>query len=291
MDTKMLTFLTLCRKMNYRKTAQELHLTQPAVTKQIQGLEQQYGTKLFIYNGHSLQKTRDCIILEEYAQSLNYNYNEVIKKLAGDKTTFIRLGATKTIGDYVIGDNIKKQLKYTGRSLSLVVDNTERLLSMLDCGELDFAVIEGLFNKIKYDYRLLCDEPFVGICKQGHPFDGQSVTVKQLQEETVIVREEGSGTRRILEHELKSLGFDLNLFAKTVYISSFKLIRELVADGLGISFVYKSIVGDDSSFGTFEVEDFGKTHEFNIVYLKNTQARKYAQMFFDGETDCSMTGE
>lgn len=283
MDTKMLTFLTLCRKMNYRKTAQELHLTQPAVTKQIQGLEQQYGTKLFVYNGRSLQKTRDCIILEEYAQSLNYNYNEVLKKLVGDKTTFIRLGATKTIGDYVIGDSIKKQLKYTDRSLSLVVDNTERLLSMLDSGELDFAVIEGLFNKGKYGYKLLSAEPFIGICESGHPFDGQSVTVKQLQDETVIVREEGSGTRGILEHELKSLGFDLDFFARTVYISSFKLIRELVADRLGISFVYKSVVGDNSGFGTFEVESFSKTHEFNIVYLKNTNAWKYASMFFEGK--------
>ena len=51
MDAKLETFLTLCRVMNYRVAAEELHLTQPAVTKQIQSLEQQYGVKLFRYDG------------------------------------------------------------------------------------------------------------------------------------------------------------------------------------------------------------------------------------------------
>ena len=164
MDAKLQTFLVLCKKMNYRLTAEALHLTQPAVTKQIQNLEQQYNTRLFIYDGHRLQKTQDCMILEEYAESLNYNYNEIIKALRGESGTFIRIGATKTIGDYVIGDNVKAHLLSSERSLSLAVDNTEHLLNMLDSAELDFAVIEGLFDKRKYDHRLLRKEPFIGIC-------------------------------------------------------------------------------------------------------------------------------
>lgn len=280
MDVKLQTFLVLCKKMNYRLTAQELHLTQPAVTKQVQALEQMYGTKLFTYDGRSLRKTRDCLILEEYAQSLCYNYSEIKKAIGAKDDIFIRVGATKTIGDYVIGDNIKAHLSNPQNSLSLVVDNTEHLLEMLDAGALDFAVIEGLFNKRKYDCRLLREEPFVGICPLSHEFSGKTVSVEQLANETVIVREDGSGTRNILEHELKGLGFDLKLFKKVVYISSFKLICELVASGIGISFVYESVVKDKDCFGKFGVKNFNNLHEFNIVCLKNTGAGKYIDMFF-----------
>jgi len=280
MDTKLQTFLVLCRMMNYRLTAEALHLTQPAITKQIQALEQLYDTKLFTYDGRKLRKTRDCIILEEYAESLQYNYEEIKKALKGNTEIFIRIGATKSIGDYVIGNLVTEHLSYPNRNLSLIIDNTERLLNMLDSAEIDFAVVEGLFNKKKYDFQLLKREPFIGICHKNHRFAGHTVSIDDIAKESIIVREAGSGTRDILEHELKSLGYDLTVFRKITYISSFKLIRELVLQNLGISFVYNAVIASDDSFATFRVESFNHDHEFNIVYLKNTNAEKYVELFF-----------
>ena len=60
MDPKLHTFLTLCQTMNYRMAAERLHLSQPAVTKQIQALEQSLQTKLFTYDGHTLHKTENA---------------------------------------------------------------------------------------------------------------------------------------------------------------------------------------------------------------------------------------
>ena len=77
MDKKIETFLTVCRTMNYREAAEQLHLTQPAVTKQIQTLEAEYGVKLFRYDGRRLHKTDHGLILESYAHSLEYNYQEM----------------------------------------------------------------------------------------------------------------------------------------------------------------------------------------------------------------------
>ena len=73
MDPKLQTFLHLCRTMNYRQTAEQLHLSQPAVTRQIQSLEQQYSVKLFTYDGRRLSKTPACLLLEQYAMTLQYN--------------------------------------------------------------------------------------------------------------------------------------------------------------------------------------------------------------------------
>ncbi|MFA5636041.1 MAG: LysR family transcriptional regulator [Anaerovoracaceae bacterium] len=279
MDTKLQTFLILCRLMNYRLTAEALHLTQPAVTKQIQALEQLYNTKLFNYDGRKLQKTSDCIILEQYAQSLQYNYEEIKKALKDDPEIFIRIGATKTIGDYVIGKSVTKYLSNPNHNLSLIVDNTERLLHMLDSSEIDFAIVEGLFNKNKYDFQLLKREQLIGICPNSHKFAGRTLSINEIVTEPIIVREAGSGTRDILEHELKNLGYELNMFRKIRYISSFKLIRELVSQNLGISFVYSSVIDSDNSFATFRIENFNHDHEFNIIYLKNTSAKKYVELF------------
>lgn len=283
MDTKLQTFLVLCRFMNYRLTAEELHLTQPAVTKQIQALEQLYQTKLFTYDGRKLAKTSACLLLQEYAQRLQYNYEEIQKALKGNEELFIRIGATKTIGDYVIGNSVAKYLSYPNHSLSLIIDNTERLLQMLDSAQLDFVILEGLFNKKKYDFQLLKKEEFVGICPKNHSFAGKTVSVEDIAKEPIIVREVGSGTRDILEYELKRVGYDLSIFPKITYISSFKLIRELVLKKLGISFVYRAVIEDgQDSFATFKVENFNYEYEFNIVYLKNTDVKKYINEFFKG---------
>ena len=84
MDSKLQTFLTLCQTMNYRMAAERLHLSQPAVTKQIQALEQELNTKLFFYDGHTLHKTEKCLILERYAISLQYQFDE-LKLAISDK--------------------------------------------------------------------------------------------------------------------------------------------------------------------------------------------------------------
>lgn len=287
MDTKLQTFLTLCTQLNYRETAKLLHLSQPAVTKQIQQLEQIYGVKLFYYDGRKLHITEQGRIFEQYAKSIQFNYHELQKALRKEQETFVRIGATKTIGDYVIGDAIAAYLSVPTHNLSLVVDNTEHLLKMLDDNQLDFALIEGVFHRSEYDFELLQQEPFVGICAASHPLNGKTVSLSDILCETIIVREHGSGTRNILEQELFHAGYTLSDFKKCTSISSFKLICELVAQNLGISFVYESVVRDDPKFGRFALSDWSFFHEFNIVYLKNTNAAHYVQLFFADPASCS----
>ena len=107
MESKLHTFLMLCQTMNYRLAAERLHLSQPAVTKQIQSLEQSLRTKLFTYDGHTLRKTESCLLLERYAISMQYQFEELQLAIRDKKRLRLRIGATKTIGDYVLIDAIK----------------------------------------------------------------------------------------------------------------------------------------------------------------------------------------
>ena len=279
MDPKLHTFLTLCQTMNYRLAAERLHLSQPAVTKQIQSLEQMLQTKLFHYDGHALHKTEECLLLERYAISQQYQFEELQLALAGKKRLKLRIGATKTIGDYVLIDAIKDYLGNPTHELSLVVDNTKHLLQMLDENQLDFAVIEGTFSKTKYDSYLMRMEPFVGICAKNSPLCGKLVAIEDLLSQTIIVREEGSGTRRIFEERLIAAGYELSDFFREVSISSFVSIKALVAGGIGVSFLYKSVVENENNIGTFTVNGITEPHAFHVVYTRNTNAKNYAEQF------------
>ena len=279
MDTKLHTFLTLCQTMNYRVAAERLHLSQPAVTKQIQALEQLLQTKLFYYDGHTLHKTEKCLLLERYAITQQYQFEELQLAIAEKERTLLRIGATKTIGDYVLIDAIKDYLQDPSHELSLVVDNTKNLLQMLDENLLDFAVIEGTFSKTKYDSYLLRMEPFVGICAKDSPLCGREVPMEELLQETIIVREEGSGTRRIFEERLAASGYDVNDFSRQVSISSFVSIKALVVAGIGISFLYHSVVAQGPTVGTFTVKGLTEPHAFHVVYTRNTNAKHHAERF------------
>lgn len=279
LDYRMDTFLTLCELLNYRETAQLLHITQPAVTQHIHYLEQQYGCKLFTYENRKLSKTSEALVLEEYVRAAKYNEASVRQKLQKSSAIDLRIGATKTIGDYVIGDYVKQYLSDADHGLDLIVDNTEHLLRLLEENQLDFAIIEGYFNKTHFASQRFRTEPFVGICHRDHPFCGKEVSIQKLMEETIIQREMGSGTRDILERKLQSYNASLEQFPRKICISSFKLILEMVKSGVGVSFVYQVLADSDPELGSFRFQGEPIVREFDIVYLKHTDPSDKIRLF------------
>lgn len=281
MDQRLETFLTVCATMNYRKAAEQLHLTQPAVTKQIQALEALYGVRLFTYDSRKLRKTPQGETLEIYAISQRYQDEELCRALKRQEKTSLRIGATKSIGDYILLPQIIRFLKEPDNELFFTVDNTAHLLAQLEGGELDFVVLEGIFDKSRYESFLLRNEPYIGICAKDHPFSGCEVPMDELFSERLILREPGSGTRKILERELMQCGYTVEAFRANVCISSFKLIRHLVSEGCGVSFLYEAVVKNDAQFGHFSCPPLTGVHELNAVCLKDTNVPALARRFLD----------
>lgn len=279
-DYRVRTFLTLCDLMSYRKTAETLSISQPAVTQQIQYLERSYGCKLFFYENRRLTKTPAAAELEAYARSMCCNDYQVRQKLQAANIRQLRIGATRTIGDYVIGDQVIHFLRESPNALTVIVDNTEALLGMLNDNRLDFAVIEGFFDHKRYDSYCLRREPFVGICQKGHPFAGRSVSTAELLGESIIHQEEGTGTRAILERRLLSSDETLSQFRRKICVSSFHLILELVRAGLGISFVYKSLADSVPELDRFTIQGEEIVQEFNLVWLKGANVFEAIRTFF-----------
>ena len=276
-DYRMKTFLTLCQELNCRRTAERLFMTQPAVTQHIHLIEAEYNIKLFDYNGRQLSKTEDCIKLEEYLKSATYNELAFKKSLEGGKKKKVAIGATKTIGDYVVDDKILELLKNPNIELEFVIDNTQTLLSRLDSFTLDILLVEGFFDKAKYGYQLIKKEKLVGLCNKEHPFNGQHIKLEDTIKERLLLREQGSGTRAVFENAMLANNYKLSVFENKVEISSFHLIKEAIAKNYGISFVYESFAKRINQ-GIFYLEDINLTHEFNYVYLKDTSAKQLIEL-------------
>lgn len=285
LDYRIDTFLALCDCMNYRRAAEVLHISQPAVTQQIHSLECMYDCKLFTYKNHRLEKTEAANILERYARAAKLHERDLRLSLSDSRVRDLKIGATKTIGDYFLGDYICRYLSRQQTALTLIVDNTEHLLNLLEDNVLDFAVVEGFFDKDRFDSILLRREPFVGICQREHPFAGREIGVDELMQQTIIHREDGSGTRAILEQELTGYNESLQRFQRHICISSFKLILDLVKRGYGISFVYDILAGSDPELAKFTLRGESVVREFNIVYLKYADLREKIRLFFDDEVD------
>ena len=261
LDYRIQTFLTLYQTMNYRQTAQQLNMTQPTVTQHIHALEQSYHCRLFYYDGHRLHRTPEAELLAFYARASVYNEQEFRRAISSNQPTPIRLGATKTIGEFVIGDLLAACLMDSQAGLSLTVDNTSKLLALLEQGE-----------------------PFIGICAKDHPLAGQQVPLESLFDQTLILREPGSGTRAIFEQVLHDFSYTPANFQRTVCISHFGVICDLVARGIGISFVYQAVADAKPDLACFTLQELPVVREFNYVYLSDAAASGPMRRFRRYET-------
>ena len=279
LDYRTETFLTLYEEMNYRRTAERLQMTQPGVTQHIHYIENYYGVKLFVYDGHRLLRTPEAERLKRHIDSTRAAEHDLRAGFVQTDMLHLRVGATKTIGEYVLVPTVRQFLKKENHQIDLLVDNTETLLAMLERGELDFAIIEGVFDKEKYPHRLYKKESFLGICSSCHSFAGRTVSLEEVLQESLLVREKGSGTRMLLEQAVAARGYSLDSFSRHSSISNFSIICDLVAMDHLITFAYEPISHCRNDLATFRVEDMEITGEFNLVYINRSVAEPKADLF------------
>ena len=280
LDNRIYTFLTLYDEMNYRKTAEKLNMTQPGVTQHIQYLEKYYGVKLFTYNGRHLSKTVNAEILKKHIDSIRDVENEIASEFTHNNSISLKIGATKTIGEFVIVPEICRFLSNSNHNLELHIDNTDILLSMLEASKIDFAIIEGVFDKSHYKYHLMKKERFVGICSKEHPFANKTVKISDIFTEDLILRELGSGTRKIFEQALNDIGFSISCFKSCSSISNFTVICNAVSNNGAITFGYEPVATSHNNLACFEIEDIHLSGEFNFVYCNEEIAREKIKLFY-----------
>lgn len=285
LDFRMKTFLAVCRQQNYTRAAEELNITQPAVTQHIQYLQDYYGVKLFVYANRQLTLTPEGELLREAALTMFHN-EEKLKRDFRDMQEghrCIRFGATRTIGEYVLPAQLAQFMKRNPTiRVQMVVDNTEKLLGMLNDGQIDFAIVEGYFRKSEYDCILWSQEPFVCVCAPDYPLPCPNPRLEDLLGERLIFRSSGSGSREVLVRTLEGKNHHLSDFEHLVEISDLYAIKEMVRSGCGITFLYRRAAErelKEGSLAEIPLQDFDVRHEFNFLWRKNSVFEADFRMF------------
>lgn len=284
LDFRTDTFLCVCKYMNFTKAGHELNLTQPAVSQHIKYLEEYYGTKLFDYKKKTLSLTKAGVMLKNSLISMRHDalfLKDRVKN--GNNVNQIKFGATLSIGEFLLPPKLMGFFeKNKGMNCNLTIADTKALIEQLDEGTIDFALVEGYFNKAEYDYRLIKTEKFVAVCGSGYDLP-QIKKFEDLFENHLLIREQGSGTREILTNYLSEHGYSVEHFNGCSVINSLNVIKYLLENNGGISFLYNVVVDDCIKNGRLkkiEIPNFELSHEFNFIWRKNSIfADDYYQIF------------
>lgn len=285
-DYRLETFLNLCETMSYTRTARQLNITQPTVTQHIQYLEKTYGTQLFHYEHKALLLTEKGRLLRRYAISLRANSEQIDKvmRISGKTRDSLNFGATLTIGEYIMPPILEKYLtQYPETDIYMRVSNTSALLEALQKGQIDFAVIEGNFDRQEYDSLVFSEEPFIGICGAMSPLAREPAALSELTGQRLILRERGSGTRNVLETVLFAHNLNTCQFHGLMEISNFQAIQEMVRAGFGISFLYWEAARNALEMGRvarINLQNFHVSREFCFVFLRGSVSEERIREFF-----------
>lgn len=271
-DNRIYTFLELCNVLNYHEVAKNLNMTQPAVTQHIKYLENLYKCKLFHYSNRKLTKTKNGIALEKYARNIVSQNIYITENLQQKDKIRINIGATKTIGEYLMNNVVSSLVLSDEYELNFIIDNTTNLINKLNHFELDLLLLEGFIDKNNLLHKKISEEEIIGICSINHPFADKEIVISDILKENIILREKGSGTRNVFERYLLNLGYTIDAISNKSIISSNKLIENIVENNLAISFVYDTICKQNSKIASFKIKNNKILHEFNFVFINQEKA-------------------
>lgn len=285
-DFRMETFLTVCEYMNFTRAAQKLGLTQPAVSQHIHFLENEYQVQLFVLNGRRIQLTEAGSMLKSAALSMKHDeiYLKNKMKRTGEKKKEYLFGATLTAAEYILPSRLVRfQKKYPESRIVMHVGNTKELRQKIDSGELDFAIVEGYFPKEEYESFLFCNENYFPVCLSEKAVRFKGKEIRDLLGETLIVREDGSGTREVLEKILAEQSLSIEDFGNILEIGNIAVIKELVSEGCGISFLYQAAVLKEIKEGELqqiELADWNYSHDMMFIFRKGSIFKEdYREIF------------
>lgn len=277
LDFRTETFLTVCQTMNFTAAAKQLNITQPAVSQHIHFLEEQYHTSLFIYQNKQLFLTRSGEILRRHLLTMKNDEKAVMEELKNNITGIetLSIGVTMTIGEYAIVDKLAGFLiQHPEINIHLHYGNTLQLLKLLNSGQISMAIVEGNYPKEYYSHKKYSTEDYIAVCAASHHFmTDHPYTMNDLVHERLLVREEGSGTRNILEQSLMTHGLHISDFIHYIEIENMHTIIGLLKRDCGISFLYKIAVKKELHSGILKeipLDDFKMQHDFDIIWEKHS---------------------
>jgi LysR family transcriptional regulator, transcriptional activator of the cysJI operon len=254
---RLRVFRAAARHLNFRVAAEELLLTQSAVTQQIKALESELSTALFDRAQGRLSLTAAGRVLLPFADQLAElaeQARQAVAEASGASMGKLALGASQTIGQYLLPQLIAGFLKQNpGAEISVLGGNTQTILEALVNRRVQLCLIEGPAMRRDVQVLPFMEDHMVCIVAAGHPWADKEVSLPQLQEASFVTRELGSGSRRIVEQALQKAGVDVRQLHIAMTFDSTEGVLSAIEAGLGIGFVSRWAVRNQLALGTLKL--------------------------------------
>lgn len=252
----LVVFCTVFEEKSISNAAKLEYISQPAVTKIIRKIETNYNSLLFNRENNKIIPTKSGEKLYSFAKEIieiEKMSLSVIKK-SETKDSLLRIGASYTIGDYLLPNIISSYNKlHSECKFRLVISNTPKIINQLDNNEIDIALVESQFRSNSFISSVFSEDNLVIVVPPNHHLNGKrEVNLSDLKNEQMIWRERESGTRIIIENELNRSGV-LNNIDSFLELGSIESIKRSVEVGLGISILPKLTIANELKYGTLKV--------------------------------------
>ena len=257
-DPKLHSLMKVVETGSFTRAAEQLSLTQPAVSQHIRSLESELNVRIFERKNNELHVTHEGEMVIKYARRMLSLYNNLRKDLTSEKRqlTSLTVGITHTAESNAIAEALARYVNSrSGVTIKIITDSQSNLHDMLKNYELDFAIVEGKINDPSLKYLIL-----------------DLVTIGELQKEKMILRLPDSGTRNLFVASLESQNLSIDDFNVVLEIDNIATIKDLIRRDFGVSVLAKSACMDElkkKKIVVLPIENLSMMREINIVYTQD----------------------
>lgn len=285
---RLIVFRSVAARLSFRKAAEELYLTQPAVSLQIKALEEEMGVQLFDRTGARIALTEAGKVLLDYARQASLLLAEAERQIAalrGEHAGKLALGASTTIAQYVLPRLLGEFHRNHPRvQPTLISGNTEEIVEAVVRQKIVLGMIEGPARSRDVKTEPFLEDELVLIAPCAHEWaERKIISASELAAAPQLMREQGSGTRHVIEIALNRQGVKRSALQIGMELDSTEAIKSAVEAGLGVGFVSRWAIAKDlrlnKSFGIVEVEQLRIKREFMLAYAAALEPQGLAQEF------------
>jgi len=247
----LFVFHEVAKHRSFSKAAEELFISQPAVTKRIKELERRVGMGLILRRRDGFALTDAGKILFKYAQKISYHFMEienVLGDLQKDHHGLLRIGTTESYSKCLMPRLLSGfQTSFPFMKIALDVGNSEEIEKSLLFYKNDLGLIGVTKKSSRFESIPFLKEELVLIVSPGHPLiKKQTVSLKEMGGYPFIIRAKGSTTRKVLLEAFRALDIQPSLLVEA---GSSEFIKQWVSEGKGVSIIAKRIVEDEGKKG------------------------------------------
>jgi LysR family transcriptional regulator, transcriptional activator of the cysJI operon len=269
MDFRLKVFYTVALRLNFTKAATELYISQPAVSKHIQELEETYKTKLFERNGSKIALTPAGEILLKHTKNIFEIYREIdfdMSSFINERQGLLRLGASTTISQYIIPPVLARfHQKQKDIKVNLVNGNTEQIENALLNKEIEIGIVEGQSKNQSIKYISFLKDELVLVCNTKNPLAKQhQISLDDLKLIKFITRERGSGTLEVIDFALKQVDLKISDLQIEMQLGSTESIKSYLLNS--DCFAFMSIHALDKEL---------KNNELIVLDVENLSIERY----------------